>query len=288
MIKSTFDFEISVVIPTLGGNILNETIKRINNGSLKPAEILICIPENYTSLLKLDYFDNIRILATKFMGQVAQRAHGFKNAKFNYVLQLDDDIILEYNSLKNLVNNLKSIGNNSAVSPVFLFKDNRNDVYKIKSNNILKLIFYFFINGNEGFVPGIITRAGTEIGVNQIYIRNKNHKVSWLPGGCILHYKNNLIDYNYFPFKGKAYCEDLFHSKLIENKGVSMFVIKNTYALIDDPNLDNISYKSSLINICNDFKCRLVFIKKYKLSKFRFLLFYVFIFINNFLKKIFK
>ena len=67
------------------------------------------------------------------------------------------------------------------------------------------------------FQPGKISLTGLNMNFD---INNKNlYEVDWLPGGCILHSKNNLILDNYYPYKGKSYSEDLFLSaKLKENK----------------------------------------------------------------------
>ena len=53
-----------------------------------------------------------------------------------------------------------------------------------------------------------------------MFEKKKNlHEVEWLPGGCILHSKKNLIKKNYFNFKyKKAYCEDLIHSYFLKKK----------------------------------------------------------------------
>ena len=74
--------KVSVVIPTLGGNILNDTIDNLNTGTIKPDEILICIPEKFKNNLNIQNYDNVEILTTSFMGQVPQRLYGFKKAKF--------------------------------------------------------------------------------------------------------------------------------------------------------------------------------------------------------------
>ena len=49
-----YDSEISVVIPSLGGNELIETVEKLNSGTLIPNEILIVIPKSKKKrLLKL-------------------------------------------------------------------------------------------------------------------------------------------------------------------------------------------------------------------------------------------
>ena len=44
--------------------------------------------------------------------------------------------------------------------------------------------------------------------------------------------RRHLIDKNYFPYKGKAYCEDLIHSLLLKRKGVKLYVLCKTEVVI--------------------------------------------------------
>ena len=58
--------------------------------------------------------------------------------------------------------------------------------------------------------------------------------VEWLPGGCVLCLIQDLVTENYFPFPGKAYCEDVIHSVLWRGNGVSLFVLPKISCFIDD------------------------------------------------------
>ena len=53
---------LSVVIPTLGGIQLEETIAALQNSSIRPMEILICMPDSNELLADIDLFDNIKII----------------------------------------------------------------------------------------------------------------------------------------------------------------------------------------------------------------------------------
>ena len=68
---------ISVVIPTLGDKKLFKTLESINKSTIKPNEIILCIPKNV--MIKSQKFlisNNSRILRTASNGQVSQRAEG--------------------------------------------------------------------------------------------------------------------------------------------------------------------------------------------------------------------
>ena len=76
---------ISVVIPTLGGKSLSSTLRKLNSGTLVPDEILLCIPSSELNHSDFWFEKNPRIIPTPIRGQVAQRAHGFREAKYDYI-----------------------------------------------------------------------------------------------------------------------------------------------------------------------------------------------------------
>ena len=69
------EFPVSVVIATLGGDTLSDTLERLNCGTKLPAEILICIPE--------EYLDNVV--------EVAQSATTDGQASQERIDKLDDE-----------------------------------------------------------------------------------------------------------------------------------------------------------------------------------------------------
>lgn len=64
--------DVSVVIPTLGGETLIKTIEKVNSGSIIPAEILVCIPEEEVFRVGNIAIGNVKVIKTKCHGQVAQ------------------------------------------------------------------------------------------------------------------------------------------------------------------------------------------------------------------------
>ena len=52
---------ISVVIPSLGGD-LNETLNSLNLGTVKPDEIIICVPNKNHSVKDLAIYKNIVVV----------------------------------------------------------------------------------------------------------------------------------------------------------------------------------------------------------------------------------
>ena len=230
----SLDNRVSVVIPTLGGETLRTTVQQLNRGTLVPDEILICIPREDVNNVSSFGFDNVRIIETDFRGQVRQRAYGFAIVKSGLVLQLDDDILLDSTCLETLVQYI-FLYPMSSVGPKFI--DRATNKYHSYLNHVSddftlgERISYYILNGSEGFQPGKLSKAGEYMGLPEspdIWLN-----VGWLPGGCVLHRKENLVLENFYTLSGKAYWEDLFHSDLLRSKGVSMHRIGLATCTVD-------------------------------------------------------
>ena len=104
----TSDCSLTVVIPTLGGNVLGRTIESIMAGSVVPQKILIVIPEDRVSSLPNLKYNNVEVLTTKFRGQVQQRIAGFSKSQTHLVMQLDDDIELAYDCIEILIGGMQT------------------------------------------------------------------------------------------------------------------------------------------------------------------------------------
>jgi len=252
------NMKVSVVIATLGDIGLKRTITKINKGSIIPSEILICIPKEYEVKEDLKSISNTRIIYTEEKGQVFQRSVGFRNIKNELVLQLDDDVILDFQTLENLIHILKKLGRKAAVAPDFYWQGTKTLTYQRKNSGLLRSLMDWIANGKEGWKPGIISLSGIPFGPIYYDEKIEYHQTEWLSGGCILHYSDNLIKYNYFPFTGKAYAEDLIHSRLLRDNKVKLFVCHNARTWIDyEP------YSSSIGD----------FYKQYKATKYSTLMY---------------
>ena len=221
---------LTVVIATIGESTLNRTISSLVASSIVPDRILVCIPkERQGDLPRLDEFGTIvEIIATEESGQVLQRAIGFRAASSKYTLQLDSDVILEKNCLETLISFLE-IHPKAAVSPqIYDGKTGEYHSYLTLGSSKfskfdLSLLFYI-ANGSDGYRPGSISMCGENFGTIE---GDGPTKCDWLPGGCILHRSENLVLENYFPFKGKAYGEDVLHSYLLTLRNIDLVQLPN-------------------------------------------------------------
>ena len=261
-------FPLTVVIPTLGNDSLLETIQQINSGLVVPDEILICIPNDVAYKVLSYDFDNIRVVATSGKGQVQQRSEGFKSAKHKYVLQMDDDILLSASAIKIMIKLLGQLGVGNVIGPAFYDPNTSVALHKYDFG-----LMGFFKSLNASLFSaapwgvkrmGKVTRLGIAYGIDPGLSGGDIHQVDWLPGGCVLSFKEDLIDENFFPLSGKAFSEDVIHSILrTSNK------IKHHVAICAKVNtvVDDESFSFSLF--ITELKARLYVVELLGGNKFR-------------------
>ena len=267
--------DITVVIPTNLKNIRNWRITQLNNYAIENITVILSIPPkvNIEDTYKLGFSKNINIINSQYIGQVNQRQYGLNFCETNLIIQMDDDIDFPINKIKNLLIEFKKLPKHSCLAPYLEIEFDNNLFFKI--SNLLKNIFlYSEINPKSGSV----SRSSFPI-PHLKRIKNEVcfEEVSWLPGGILILSFEDIISENYFPFKGKAYCEDLIHSFLLKKKGIKLF-LSNQISF----NTEIISYRSLNLRsfrqlIFNDFKIRNYYRKLIKNNFISFIVAYIYI-----------
>ena len=230
---------LSVVIATLGGDWINKTIDSLLSGSIVPEEILICIPEEYAHKVAHLSTQIVKIISTESKGQVRQRAIGFSKAKCTLVLQLDDDILLEKQTLYRLVQYLLKLGPGNVIGPIYYGKNSVICIHQIKGGfaglckNLFDSVICAASWGREKM--GTVTSIGINYGVDDRFCKSELVSTQWLPGGCVLAYKEDLILADFFPFAGKAYCEDVIHSYFRRAANNRLWVACGVRVHIEEP-----------------------------------------------------
>jgi len=244
---------ISVIIPTMGVRNLKPTLDSLFNGSHMPGEILLCVPTRNAQLIQKYCRKNIKIIECSNKGQVIQRIEGFKRARYDFVLQLDDDIILDYKCLSVLYESILYLGQDCAISPQYfdIVSGKHSSTFSSKKIFLFPKLFYYLLNGKDGFIDGRISKSGLNMGVTEL--NDKYYLSDWLPGGCILHHKENLILKNYLPFKGKAYAEDVIHSYYLKKSNVKLYVISKAKIYMNCYN-NSTNYLKSFFEYINSIK----------------------------------
>lgn len=220
---------VSVVIPTLGGESLRRTIEQLHRGTLAPAEILICIPEEDAFQVENLSIHNVVVIKTSMRGQVAQRAMGFGHVRHPMVLQLDDDILLHEKALEELTEALHRLGRGYALAPVYYAAETGRCLHELSVGlmGFFKNVYAYVVCGAPWGKKrmGSLTPLGIGYGVDASHCSDKIIQAEWLPGGCVLSYREDLIQENFYPFAGKAYSEDAMHSLLRRKRGITHCVI---------------------------------------------------------------
>lgn len=266
--------KISVVIATLGIGNLEPTLHALLKNTLPPQEIIICVPyefyfrcEKYTKLAT--------ILRTNSKGQVAQRIEGFLASSHDIVVQCDDDLLPEQNCLEKMASCL--IDDYCAVGPRFRRSNGKiasgllplNDDKLFIEKKLENLVF-FLANGTQGFKPGCVSKLGIGFGVGET--NEKAVQVEWLPGGMVMHHKKNLILKNYYSYPGKAFSEDILHSRELTKKQIKLILAAQATCIIQDEILPTTQQvKNYLKFLCQSLKMG----KQMRFSKVQFFLFWI-------------
>lgn len=216
------EFSVSVVITTLGGPGLSPTIEQLQRGTVVPREILICIPESLAVSVRHLARGNVRVVPTPVRGQVGQRVHGFRHVIYPIVLQLDDDVYLDERCVEFMARLLTEKGAKSVVGPSLFIRSTGEYAYPPRpATDSRPGLSHRILNGSEGFKSGRMARSGFCFGFE---FKEAPQETDWLPGGCVMQWKENLLLQDYYPYKGKAYAEDLFHSFLLRKAGLRLFM----------------------------------------------------------------
>jgi len=261
---------ISVVIPSLGGD-LSQTLNSLNSGTVKPDEIIICLPNKDHSVKDLSIYKNTILVYSEKYGQVYQRIFGFRKSKYEYILQLDDDVCVDkycLEVLESIISSTKDV----SISPLWYDLTDESPIDEKKKVGLLMSFYYWMINGSMGFAPGKISLAGTNFGVHPNYVDSSSNlfEVDWQPGGCIMHRREKLLLEDYYPYSGKAHFEDLIHSHFLKKSGISLFVSIEAKCMAKlNPRL---SFRGELYF---DYKARLYFVKLANLSIVRMHIHYI-------------
>ena len=219
-----------------GVNRIPLLIESIQNNVKKPKEIIICgTHESDISLVSKDILkkNNVSFIVSKFKNQIYQRDLALSKVKTHYILQLDDDLILDSNAIEYYCQHF--MGSNSdkkVVCGYTVFPNGEHMSQRVKDlygGSKLVRLFYSIINGFENIENMSILKSG------RIFpMALDNQKVDspeWL-SSCLMFHKDalNKQSINNFQnnnFKGKAYYEDVLFTLLLKKKGFKLILDNN-------------------------------------------------------------
>ena len=275
---------ITVVIPTLGTKNMNKTLKILNSNKYIK-KIIISLPKSFEFKSYDANMKKIQIIHSKIKGQVKQRISAYKFIKTNNIIYMDDDLIIDTNLVNNLLKMKLQKGLKSVIAPIYFEKKNSKKIHPLDGNFLFKLkkIIHFFLFGTPFNYKRMATvsLAGSCYGVHGDYVNKNPFKTSWIPGGCFIISKKYMINFDYFKSNGKAFCEDLILSHLLQKKKNDLYVDINSKVLTDGPT--KLKKYNDIIDYLEGHKlfCELANLKNFRVQLWR-LIFIIRLKMNNY------
>jgi hypothetical protein len=211
--------DISVVIASIGEDDLNGSIKSLLNNTFVPREIIIVFAKN--TKFDLANFPRriVRSIMSDEVAQVKQRLIGISAAHCNFILQSDSRVLWSKNAIEKLYTDIINLGLLHVISP-----------RTTQVNSIDFLSLFTTLGADEGRVldesipASFFSKCGFPKSPYRYSLNERVlHKTDWINGVCLYH-KSLSAKNNYYPFIGKAYCEDIINSCRLKNKGVNLWI----------------------------------------------------------------
>ena len=216
-----------------GKKKLPKLINSIKNNYFHPKEIIICgTNKNDISLIdrkKLRSL-NVRFLLSKVKNQVYQRRFALKKITQEYILQLDDDIVLENNFFNNLYFHIKNRKKKFITMSLVVIPELKEQAYRwnlyYRKNLYFRILLRFFNYGREikymSILPsGRICPYLPEGFINKTKVL-KN--LEWT--NSLICYHKSVLDYSNEDYKvkknEKSFYEDVIFSHNLYKKGFKL------------------------------------------------------------------
>lgn len=300
MSLTTFFRSTSVCIASVGRPSLIDLVLSLHQYSHNLFDFFVCVPQDVPQDLdeRLRRLPSTKVIQASVKNQVFQRHLAISHASRPYILQLDDDITIDAESLCNLFLTHQSLPFGSATSlllrthegrsffPILPTLNSHNYISNLKSSIIALLLGYPNVSDNK-LLYGKISKSGVPIGVpyDPSLGLPLPLQVEFLSGCCMLLPRLFAQLDDYYPFnKGRASLEDLFHSKYLTSRaGLKLYVVPNSYLSLQPPEVPCSDW-ASLRNLTHTIPRQLKFNRTYGYSFARYLLFFLFYSLSLFLR----
>ena len=266
-----------VVATHKGINKLPILIASLKKNSLLPKEIIIC-GTSLNDIKLLNKGDmktlNIRFFISKIKNQSFQRKLALKKITQNYILQLDDDIVMESNFFENLYfhikdNDKKKITMSLVVIPGLGEQAYRWNVY-FRSNKYFRMILRLFNYGKKIKYMSILKSGRICPLLPKGFINKKKtlKNLEWT--NSLICYHKSALDYSTINYKikknEKSYYEDVIFSHNLYLNGFKLQVDPKLRAI--HPYFNSLDLKTHLKTI----KTQYFIVNNFKKSYLLFLL----------------
>ena len=216
-----------------GANRIPLFLDSIQKNTVIPKEIIICgTHESDISFVSEELLskNNVSFIVSEFANQIYQRNIALSKVNTAYILQLDDDLILDNNVIRDYCRHFTGPGSNKRVVCGYPVLPNGQHMsfYRVKnlyqSSKFIRL-FFKIMNGFEGLRNMSILKSGRIFPL--VLDGQENIEPQWLASCLMFHQDaiskksiNNAENNN----RGKGYYEDVLFTLSLREKGFKLII----------------------------------------------------------------
>jgi hypothetical protein len=216
-----------------GVNRIPLFLDSIQKNIVNPKEVIICgTHESDISSVSEELLikNNVSFIVSEFANQIYQRNIALSKVNTTYILQLDDDLILDSNVIGNYCRHFSGPGSNKKVVCGFPVLPNGQHMsfYRVKnlyqSSKFIRL-FFKIMNGFEELRNMSILKSGRIFPL--VLDDQENIEPEWLHS-CLMFHKDAIgkkpITSSENNNGGKGYYEDVFFTLSLREKGFKLIL----------------------------------------------------------------
>ena len=269
---------VSLVIASHKGRTkLKELINSVKKNNIWPKEIIICgTNKNDISLIEKKNLKllNIKFIVSKIKNQVYQRKIALKKISQDYVLQLDDDLLLESNFFNTLLLHLKNKKKNIITMCLVIIPGIKEQAYRwnlyYRNNLYFRLLLRFFNYGKKIKYMSILPsgRICPYLPDSFYYEKKILKNLEWTNSSIfyhksVLNYSDNIND---LKKNEKSFYEDVLFSHNLFKQGFKLQIDPKLRVI--HPHFNQLDFFTHLKTLKIQFKI----VKKFNKSYIMFLL----------------
>ena len=222
-------YPVSIVVASHKGvNSLPIFIRSIYKSSFIPSEIIICCTNKKDVSEVVDPANLVKVVISPRANQVTQRLLALNHVSNEIVIQTDDDVTFQKNTIELFFKKITN-SENDCIFGANCELSNSKDSHRLASlyeGNALVRFVINLLNSFKEVKSFSLLKSGRVIS-RLPCDKNKNiFDTEWLDS--IICYRKEILNIsNFLPSVGKSYFEDVFFSHNLYLKGFKLSVISN-------------------------------------------------------------